>query len=97
MKSCQENRQIETNNRRYKEIANSKMDYLISRLIVMVSNQQGVVGIHRKHQWNRIENSEIDLHKHVQINFGKVKNNFVGGDSSFKREWCGTIIYKYAK
>lgn len=87
MKSCQENRQIETNNRRYKEIANSKMYYLISRLIVMVSNQQGVVwnSYREIHQWNRIANSEIDLHKHVQINFANSEKQFCGEISVLKR------------
>ena len=75
------------------------MDYLISRLIVMVSNQQSVVwnSYREIHQWNRIENSEIDLHKHVQINFGKSEKQFCGEIAVLKREWCGIIIYKYAK
>lgn len=87
MKSCQENRQIETNNRKYKEIANSKMYYLISRLIVMVSNQQGVVwnSYREIHQWNRIENSEIHLHKHVQINFANSEKQFCGEIAVLKR------------
>ena len=75
------------------------MYYLISRLIVMVSNQQGVVrnSYREIHQWNRIDNSEVDLHKHVQINFGKNEKQFCGEIAVLKREWHGIIVYKYAK
>lgn len=74
------------------------MYYLISGFTMKFSNQDSVLlALIQRNASVEQNSSEVDLYKHVQLNFEKREKQFCGETTVQKREWCGIIAYKYAK